>query len=144
MIKYIKHNLALRLDSVGFVASTLCAIHCALMPFVILFLTVYGFQFIANPAVEFAFVSLSIIIGIYTFRHGYFNHHRRVYPFIIFLVGLAILIVGHFTFHSHSAHDGETEILLLIISPIGAFLVGAGHFLNRRLSKTTVNKSCSC
>lgn len=136
MIKTIKHNLALKLDSIGFIASTLCAIHCALMPFVFIFLAFYGLNFIADPAIELIFISTSVIIGIFTFTHGYFKHHKRLYPFAIFITGLIIVFTGHFLFHEHEPSESyhTEEILLLFISPIGAILIGVGHYLNRKLS----------
>lgn len=146
MIRYIKHNLAIKLDSVGFIASTLCAIHCAAMPFIFLFLTLYGLQFIANPVIEFIFISTSVLIGIFTFRHGFFNHHRKLYPFLIFLSGLTIIFIGHFYFHDHK-HDlsgTNSELIFLLISPVGALLIGIGHYLNRKLSKKKINKTCNC
>ena len=137
MIKTVTHTLALKLDSVGFLASTLCAIHCAAMPFLLLFLTLYGFQFIASPVVEFLFISSSVIIGIFTFTHGYFNHHKSFYPAAIFFLGLSLVLIGHFFFHDHYhlEIDGSGELILFMISPLGATLIGIGHYLNRKLSR---------
>ena len=39
---------------------------------------------------------------------------------------------------------GNNDYLLLMISPIGAFLIGLGHFINRKLSKICKAKSCDC
>lgn len=146
MIKKLKHNLALKLDSIGFIASTLCAIHCAAMPFIIIFLTVYGFQFIANPVVEYLFIGSSVLIGIFTFTHGYFNHHRKLYPGIIFISGLLIILTGHFIFHDHNhlEHFNADEMLYFMIAPAGAFLIGLSHYLNRKLTKYKNSKVCSC
>lgn len=146
MVKSLTHKLAIKLDSIGFVASTLCAIHCAAMPFLIIFLTFYGFQFIANPVIEYLFIGSSILIGTFTFRHGYINHHRKIFPFSLFFSGLLIVIFGHFLFDSHS----ETEIqhnnntIFFMIAPIGAFFIALGHYLNRKLSKNQKSKVCSC
>lgn len=149
MIKTLKHNLVLKLDLIGFSASTICAIHCAAMPFIIVFLPLIGLQFIANPIVEYAFISSSIIIGSYTFKHGYLNHHRKIYPFAIFLIGITIILIGHFAFHDHSrslnlsAEEKHSyEIAFLLVAPFGALLIGASHFLNRKLSKKCKNTSC--
>ena len=145
MIKSFKHNLALKLDSIGFIASTLCAIHCAAVPFIFIFLSMYGFQFIANPFVEIFFITTSVFIGIYTFRHGYFNHHKKLYPFLIFIIGLAIILTGHYFIKDHSHTEIHSdEIIFLIITPVGAFLIALGHFLNRKLSKSFKTKICSC
>jgi len=153
MISKLKHNLALKLDLIGFSASTICAIHCALMPFIIVILPLVGMEFVANPLLEYSFIASSIIIGFYTFKHGYFNHHRKVYPFAIFLIGLLIVLIGHFFFHDHSVDDklifqtSENDIhgkLFIIIAPFGALLIGASHFINRKLSKEKKAKSCTC
>ncbi|MEO8665194.1 MAG: MerC domain-containing protein, partial [Ignavibacteria bacterium] len=137
MIKTIRHTLALKLDSIGFIASTLCAIHCAAMPFLLLFFTLYGLQFIANPLIEFLFISSSVIIGIFTFSHGYFNHHKRLYPFTIFALGLSLVIIGHYFFHDHNhvEIDAAGDLIFFMIAPLGAVLIGLGHYLNRRLSR---------
>ncbi len=144
MIKTLRHNLVLKLDSIGFVASTLCAIHCAAMPFIIIFLTLYGFQFIANPIVEYLFIGSSIIIGIFTFTHGYFNHHRKLYPLITFVSGLLIILIGQFFFHDHNHFEiSNNGLLYLVIAPAGAILIGLSHYMNRKLSKVKKNKVCS-
>lgn len=147
MIKTIKHNLSLKLDLLGFSASTICAVHCAVMPFIIVFLPMLGLQFIADPIVEYSFISVSLIIGAFTFKHGYFNHHKRLYPFFLFLTGFLIIVAGHLLFHNHSHelnsnHDfSESDnILFLMIAPLGAFLIAASHLINRKLSK--VPKLC--
>lgn len=142
MIKTIKHNLALKLDLWGFSASAICAIHCALMPFIIVFLPIFGLQFIANPIVEIFFIATSLLIGSFTFRHGYYNHHRKIYPFMIFLIGFTVILIGHLLYHDHlhevnqhsDIFQNET-VLFLFIAPIGAFIIAASHLLNRRLSK---------
>lgn len=143
MIRTIKHNLALKLDLIGFSASTICAIHCALMPFIIIFLPLLGLEFIANPLVEYIFIGTSLVIGAFTFKHGFFNHHKRIYPFLIFLTGFLIILLGHYFFHNHS-HETSTEFnsgfsddtLYLMIAPIGAFIIAISHLINRKLSKT--------
>ncbi|MDQ3019341.1 MAG: MerC domain-containing protein [Bacteroidota bacterium] len=149
MVKSLRHSLALKLDSIGFAASTLCAIHCAAMPFIIIFLSLYGFQFIAHPIVEYLFIGSSVIIGIFTFSHGYINHHKRIYPFLLFTLGLLIIILGHGFFHNHSDLETVNSIdqnhidsFYFFIAPVGAILIGLSHFINRKLSKT--NKKCTC
>lgn len=147
MIKNIKHNLSLKLDLIGFSASTFCAIHCALMPFIIVFLPLLGLEFIANPAVEYIFIGASLVIGTFTFKHGFFNHHKKLYPFLLFLTGFLIIVTGHYFFHNHSheviSENGSgfsNETLFLMIAPIGAFIIAISHLINRKLSK--VPKVC--
>lgn len=147
MIKTIKHNLALKLDLLGFSASAICAIHCALMPFIIVFLPLLGLQFIADPVVEYLFIAVSLIIGAFTFKHGYYNHHKKLYPFLLFLSGFLIILTGHLLFHNHS-HEVDANhdffdmdtVFFLMIAPLGAFIIATSHLINRRLSK--VPKTC--
>jgi len=112
-----------------------------------------GMEFVANPLIEYSFIVSSIIIGFYTFKHGYFNHHRKIFPFAIFLTGLMIVLIGHFLFHDHSIEDkliiqsAENNLedkLFIIIAPFGALLIGISHFINRKLSKEKSAKSCTC
>ena len=147
MIKNIKHNLSLKLDLIGFSASTICAVHCAIMPFIIVFLPLLGLQFIAEPIVEYLFITVSLIIGAFTFKHGYFNHHKKLYPFLLFLTGFLIILAGHTLFHNHSHEINSNHefsemdnILFLMIAPLGAMFIAASHLINRRLSK--VSKVC--
>lgn len=148
MLRSLKHNLALKLDLIGFSASTICAIHCFTMPFIIVFLPLLGIQFIANPVFEYCFISLSLFIGAYTFKHGYFNHHKKIYPFAIFFLGFSIILIGHFLFHQHSYDQNLTELekhtdefLFLMIAPIGASIIAFSHLLNRSLTR---NFKSSC
>lgn len=149
MIKTIKHNLALKLDSIGFAASTICAVHCVSMPFLLVFLSFYGFNFIANPIVEYSFIVLSIVIGFFTFRHGYFNHHRKIYPFALFILGLMVIVSSHYFFHGHDETLISDQFLFQklpysILAPAGAILIGISHFWNRKLSKEFAKEKCAC
>lgn len=151
LISKIKHDLALNLDMIGFSASTICAIHCALMPFLLAILPLIGFGFITNPFFEFIFISISLVVGIFTFKHGYLNHHKKIYPFALFVTGLIIVLSGHFIFESHEHIPAKinfanlfSQNLIWISAPIGALLIGISHFINRKLSVDSRNRKCSC
>lgn len=146
MVKTIRHNLALKLDLWGFSASAICAIHCAIMPFIIAFLPLIGLQFFANPFFEYTFIAISLIIGSFTFKHGYLNHHKKLYPFLLFLSGFAVILFGHIYFHDHSAeaitgneHIHENNNFFFLIAPLGAIIIAISHLINRGLSKTQKN-----
>lgn len=134
------HKLAITLDSIGLTASVVCAIHCALLPLFLLALTFYGLKFVVGPLLEYSLISISVIIGLFTFSHGYRNHHKSLIPIVIFLTGLCIIFSSHSLFHE-SAH-GTGFSPEYIFSPIGAILIGAGHFLNRKFTKKISAKSC--
>lgn len=110
------------------------------MPFIIVTLPLLGLEFIANPMIEFIIIGLSFIIGLFTLRAGYFEHHGRLTPVLLFIVGLIIVIIGHLFFHSHSnmeeADEHFNEYLFFIIAPLGALLIAYAHFINRKWTKT--------
>jgi len=145
MLKNINHKLSLRLDLIGTIASAACAIHCFLMPFIIIILTYYGMTFFNEPIVEIIFISVSLLIGIFTFRHGYVNHHRSLLPACLFISGLIIIVISHFLLHEHQEFHYDMEsILLFIFTPIGAVIIAFSHYLNRKLSKNKHVPSCDC
>ncbi|MFZ1322838.1 MAG: MerC domain-containing protein [Ignavibacteria bacterium] len=144
MLKNINHKLSLRLDLIGTIASAACAVHCFLMPFIIITLTYYGMTFFNEPIVEIIFISVSLLIGIFTFRHGYKNHHRSLLPSSLFISGLIIIVISHFLFHGHHEHDVIDNLLLIIFAPIGAVIIAFSHYINRKLSKEKHLPSCNC
>lgn len=133
-----EHKRISRLDMLGFSASTICAIHCALIPVILLFLPLIGLEFIHNPVIEFALIGLSLVIGIYTLRSGYLKHHGRLYPTVLFILGLAIIVWGHF-FAGHEIHEGHIDeittmsIIGAIVIPVGAIMIAIAHYMNRKM-----------
>lgn len=151
MVSKVKHNLALKLDLIGFSASALCAIHCALMPFLLIALPLIGFGFVTNPIFEFSFIFVSLIIGTFTFKHGFLNHHKKFYPIGLFITGFLIIVLSHFLLSPHSHEINLNSVSLFsednlnwIFAPAGAFLIAVSHFINRKLSKKTQSGKCNC
>jgi len=115
------------------------------MPFVIITLTYYGLSFFNDPLIEIIFISISLIIGIFTFRHGYINHHKSLLPGIMFITGLIIIIVSHFLYHeNHEMNHDLDNIFLFLITPVGAVFIALSHLLNRKLSREKLTPSCKC
>ncbi len=133
-----EHKRISRLDMLGFSASTICAIHCALIPVILLFLPLIGLEFIHNPIIEFTLIGLSLVIGIYTLRSGYLKHHGRIYPTVLFVLGLAIIVWGHF-FIGHELHEGHIDeittlsIIGAVVIPVGAIMIAIAHYMNRKM-----------
>jgi ABC-type nickel/cobalt efflux system permease component RcnA len=133
-----EHKTISKLDMLGFSASTICAIHCATIPVILLFLPLIGLEFITDPFIEIALIGLSLIVGVYTLTRGYLRHHRRIYPIILFIAGLAIIAIGHFAF-GHELHEGEVStidalgIFGAVIIPVGAIMIAIAHYMNRKM-----------
>ncbi|MBC7473836.1 MAG: MerC domain-containing protein [Candidatus Sericytochromatia bacterium] len=121
----------INLDSLGFSASFLCAIHCAAMPMIITAISMSPFSFLANPLFEISIILLSIFVGLSSLLHGYFKHHKKISPILILLTGFSIIYMGHFI---------VSDQYESIVTPIGAFSVAFAHIINLRYSKSVSHK----
>ncbi|MBW7856513.1 MAG: MerC domain-containing protein [Ignavibacteriaceae bacterium] len=132
------HKKLFRLDMIGFSASTICAIHCAIMPILLSLLPLGLFEFATSVYFEIGVIGISIIIGLYTFRDGYLKHHHNPIPIIIFIGGFCIIIAGHFIFggHDHSESMTDHGVIHFFIVPLGAIFIGVSHFLNIKKMKS--------
>jgi hypothetical protein len=110
-----------KLDNIGMTASTLCAIHCAIVPLLITSLPLIGLGFLANPLVEWSMIILALIIGVSSIGLSYFNTHRRILPLILLIIGFMIIIAGHAFIKNW---------VEAIVVPCGGLLIAAAHFVN--------------
>lgn len=115
------------LDRLGMTASTLCAIHCALVPVFLTALPLLGLEFLANEWVEIAMIVVSAILGTLSLSLSYRKQHRKLLPFFVLFTGFALIGAGHF-----SGLDKLEPILI----PLGGFIVAAAHLVNWRLNRT--------
>ncbi|MDO7742295.1 MAG: MerC domain-containing protein [Pedobacter sp.] len=119
-------KIALQLDRLGMTASTLCAIHCALVPIFLTALPLAGLQFLANEWVEITMIIVSVILGTLSLSISYRKQHKKVLPFFILFTGFALIGTGHFA---------GIESLEPVLIPIGGFTVAAAHLINWRLNR---------
>jgi len=122
-----QRSYKINLDRIGITASTLCAIHCAALPFLITVLPLWGLGFLANEAVEITMIALSLVIGIWSLSSAYRKQHRRITPILVLITGFACIALGHFS---------GIEWLEPILIPIGGFTIAAAHYINLRMLKT--------
>lgn len=123
----MKISLFRKLDHVGFIASALCAVHCALMPFVITLLPLVGLEFLSSIWVEVGVIVLSLTVGIRSLIPSYFNHHRKLLPIVLLLIGF-ILIFG---IHLLRLHELEP-----VLVPLGGVSIALAHCVNWKLNKS--------
>ena len=117
----------INLDKIGITASTACAIHCAVLPFFITLLPLWGLDFLATPLLEIFMITLSLFLGVWSLSKSYRNLHHNIYPIMILTLGFALIIAGHFS---------GIELLEPILIPIGGFTIAGAHFYNLKLNKT--------
>jgi hypothetical protein len=110
-----------RLDQIGMTASTLCAIHCAIVPVLLTVLPLAGLGFLANPLFEWGMILLALLLGVSSIFLSYLHTHKRLLPLLMLLTGFAIIIAGHIYLHGWA--EG-------IIVPTGGLTIAAAHFVN--------------
>jgi len=110
-----------RLDRVGMLLSSLCAIHCVLGIVVVAGLGLGG-GLLLDPAIHRIGLLLATLVAGIAIGIGAIQH-RRAAPFVVAMTGLTFMGGGLAVEH------GVEEAVLTII---GVTLVAAGHVLNLR------------
>ena len=115
-------------DRVGATASFLCAIHCALLPFVLTVLPLLGLGFLAGHEFERGFVTFAATLALFALVGGY-RRHRRPLPLLLAIPGLALLLLGvtWATEYSVAVHT--------VMVTCGGLLVASAHFVNLYLDR---------
>ena len=127
----MKSQVVNKLDKVGATTSSLCAIHCLLMPLVITMLPLLGLSFLASEPVELGLLGSSAVIGTLSLCMGYKIHGSKI-ALSVLATGIAILAMSHI---SHHADTGLGWLPFL-----GGILVASAHFVNHKLCKSC--KAC--
>jgi hypothetical protein len=129
-----------KLDTMGASASALCAIHCALMPFVVTALPLIGLGFLAERWAEWAFLGVAATLATLSLCLGQREHRSRG-PLAVASVGVVLLLCaqgGH-----HHVDDGHIHIewSVMALKVLGGLTLAAAHLVNRRLCRAC--KSCA-
>jgi hypothetical protein len=85
-------------------------------------LPVLGLDFLANRWIEWLMIGVALVVGISAIGPGYFKQHHKLLPFILFISGFAIILLGHLFGHNSLAEA--------IIVPIGGITIAVAHFIN--------------
>jgi membrane protease YdiL (CAAX protease family) len=116
-------------DKVGMWLSYGCAIHCALMPFVVGYLAVNGMGWIAAESTEWAFISASLSLGLIRLSWSYWKDHRQPKPVILFLLGVIAIFIAKSVFFETPK---EFEPFGMVA---GGLMIGTAHFRNQAKCK---------
>lgn len=111
-------------DRLGATASFLCAIHCALLPFVLTVLPLLGLEFLAGHRFERDFVLFAASLALFALIGGYRRHHHSL-PLRLAVPGLALLVLGVVW-----VSEGQHIIVHSVMVTCGGLLVASAHFVN--------------
>lgn len=112
-------------DRIGATASFLCAIHCALLPFVLAALPLVGLEFLADHRFERGFVMFACALAVVALIRG-FRRHQQPLPLLLAIPGLALLLLGV------TAAEHYSIILHSVLVTCGGLLLASAHFVNLR------------
>lgn len=118
-----------KLDQLGMTASLACAVHCAVLPFVLTALPLFGLSFLAHSWVELVMIGLSFIIGVYSLSTSY-PKHKKLLPIMVLVTGFGLIAIGHHLIESIEA----------ILIPMGGFTIAGAHYINWKYSRTCSHK----
>jgi hypothetical protein len=118
-------------DQIGMGISTICFVHCAILPFFLLGLP-WVAEYLEDSSFHLVIFFLIVPIGLYAFFQGY-GHHKNKWVLILGIPGLFLVSFAAFFPHGvtsveHSNHDHSSPIITII----GSVLLVSAHFINRR------------
>ena len=117
-------------DRFGFAASFLCAIHCALWPWLLALAPAFGLELGGWIDLDQAFVVFASLLGVSTLTLGW-RRHRGFHAWALLLPGLVLVWVGAFsTLHNHS-------MIHAVIMTVGGLLLALAHLVNLRLTHSS-------
>ncbi|HST27149.1 MAG TPA: MerC domain-containing protein [Rudaea sp.] len=124
-------------DRLGAVASLLCAVHCAALPFLLAILPALGLGFLASHGFERGFIAFASVLALTMAVVGY-RRHRTARAFALLVPGLLALWIGGFAFDlSHATY------LHSLLVAVGGSCVAFAHFINLRLGRSDP-QACDC
>lgn len=120
------------LDKMGIAVTSLCALHCILLPFILPLLPLVGLAFVVNEAFEMGLFATTVVLGFSALSSGYFRYHRRLYPLLMLFTGCAIYI-----FKLWVGLEDDPSLVML-----SASCIVVAHLFNMKL--TNEHDRCEC
>ena len=115
------------LDRIGITATSLCALHCLLLPVLLPALPLLGLGFLADHTWELVFLILTAILGGIALYSGFKRYHHKAYPFYLLLLGIIIY------WEKHDVAEALQPLMIIV----GATLIVSSHIINIKLSNNS-------
>lgn len=116
-------------DRVGMWLSYGCAVHCALMPFIIGYLSLNGMGWLAEESTEWTIIAASLSLGLIRLTYSYFKEHRKPEPVLLFVCGLCVIFLAKGIFLPTPEHLEPFGMVA------GGLMMGTAHFRNQAKCK---------
>jgi hypothetical protein len=122
------------LDKLGIWVSSLCALHCLLLPLLLPIAPLIASSVFAEQWFERSILSFSILVGFAALFVGFHKYHRQLYP-------LYSLALGGLIYWNKDIFGHEFEPITI---GIGALLIIVAHVTNLRLCKSCQTCESDC
>ncbi|AXI84165.1 MerC domain-containing protein [Xylella taiwanensis] len=126
-----------RLDHFGATGSLLCAVHCAVLPLLLVIAPTSGLLLWFGDEVEQMIVLSVTLLGLFSLVLSYFQH-RAWHALGILLPGLTLLWLGLLYKPLHYA-----PTIHAVTMAIGGTLIGIAHAVNLHLNHSYIDNTCS-
>lgn len=112
-------------SGIGFFLSMACAIHCMVMPVLLIFFPMLGDSVLHDPLLEWSVLGLLVVLGLYTMEHYRRKHHNSPVPMRIFALGAGLCLASLLL----STHLHE------VLTVAGSLVIGLSHGVNLKLGR---------
>ena len=119
------------MKKVGVWASIMCAIHCTILPLVMILLPTAGVYLFINETLEFILLGISLLFNITNVCFGY-RQHKSNKAVAVFALGLFVFVVGRLM-HNHSEDHKIHFDLFNIFMIAGGLMIAASSLINDKL-----------
>ena len=83
----MRNFFSLHLDSIGFSASLLCAIHCSAVPLLLTISTWSGLQILNDPSIELTVLCISAVLALLSIFPSYYRYHKNRSALVVVFLG---------------------------------------------------------
>lgn len=114
-----------KIDRLGVWLTSICAIHCLILPILLPIAPLLASSFVAEAWFERLILSGSILVGFAALFIGFHKYHRQLYPIYSLVLG------GLIYWNKHMFGEAYEPITIAV----GALLIIAAHITNLHLCK---------
>ena len=107
------------LDFWGTTTSLLCALHCAVLPFILSFGLINTHSWMANPLFEIIVLTLTCIFVYFSIIRSYFQNRSTKTVLVVAIIGLFLVIIHHILPYYNT-----------LVVVIGGIMIAVSHILN--------------
>lgn len=123
--------ISITLDKIGIGASTICMLHCMLVPLLLVFGADSSLWFVESEWIEHLIIGVSLVVGLISFLSGYRQHTQLFIP-VLFIAGFLLLVNGEAV---------ETTWVGVVLSVIGALIIVYAHTENLKWKRMAADKA---